>query len=129
MSACCNTESMRFHNVIYGIDFSRSTKFLTQLSFQQTNPSNNIDQSKSFCKSIRFCSSCDGDLLKLNETIVDSPVYDDGLLEPTHTPLLKVRKCEIFDRSDFPDFYTIKSSWVGDLVIKILAYYLNFSGS
>jgi hypothetical protein len=42
---------------------------------------------------------------------------------------LKVPKCEIFDRSDFPDFYTIKSSWVGDLVIKILAYYLNFSGS
>ncbi len=26
-------------------------------------------------------------------------------------------KCEIFDRSDFPDFYTIKSSWVGDLVL------------
>ncbi len=33
---------------------------------------------------------------------------------------LKVPKCEIFDRSDFPDFYTIKSSWVGDLVVKIL---------
>ncbi len=29
-------------------------------------------------------------------------------------------KGEIFDRSDFPDFYTIKSSWVGDLVVKIL---------
>ncbi len=27
-------------------------------------------------------------------------------------------KCEIFDRSDFPDFDTIKSSWVGDLVVK-----------
>jgi hypothetical protein len=27
---------------------------------------------------------------------------------------LKVPKREIFDRSDFPDFYTIKSSWVGD---------------
>jgi hypothetical protein len=33
---------------------------------------------------------------------------------------LKVTKCEIFDRSDFPDFYTIKSSWVGDLVVKII---------
>ncbi len=32
---------------------------------------------------------------------------------------LKVPKCEIFDRSDFPDFYT-KSSWVDDLVVKIL---------
>ncbi len=42
---------------------------------------------------------------------------------------VKVPKCEIFDRSDFPDFYIIKSSWVGDLVVKILAYYLNFSGS
>jgi hypothetical protein len=29
-----------------------------------------------------------------------------------------VPKCEIFDRSDFPDFYTIKSSWEGDLVVK-----------
>ncbi len=39
---------------------------------------------------------------------------------------LKVPKREIFDRSDFPDFYTIKSSWVGDLLVKILTYYLNF---
>ncbi len=40
--------------------------------------------------------------------------------------LLKVPKREIFDRSDVPDFYTIKSSWVGDLVVKILTYYFNF---
>jgi hypothetical protein len=40
--------------------------------------------------------------------------------------ILKVPKCEIFDRSDFPDFHTIKSSWVGNLVVKILAYYFNF---
>ncbi len=39
----------------------------------------------------------------------------------------KVPKREIFDRSDFPDFYTIKSSWVGDLLVKILSYYFNFS--
>ncbi len=39
---------------------------------------------------------------------------------------LKVPKCEIFDRSDFPDFYTIKSSWVDDLVVKIISYYFNF---
>ncbi len=31
-------------------------------------------------------------------------------------------KREIFDRSDFPDFYTIKSSWVGDSLVKILTY-------
>jgi hypothetical protein len=31
---------------------------------------------------------------------------------------LKVPKREIFDRSDFPDFYTIKSSSVGDLLVK-----------
>ena len=30
---------------------------------------------------------------------------------------LKVPKREIFDRSDFPDFYTIKSTWVGDLLV------------
>jgi hypothetical protein len=40
--------------------------------------------------------------------------------------ILKVPKREIFDRSDFPDFYTIKSSWVGDLLVKILTYYFNF---
>jgi hypothetical protein len=40
-----------------------------------------------------------------------------------------VPKCEIFDRLDFPDFYTIKSSWVGDLVVKILTYYFNFEGA
>jgi hypothetical protein len=39
---------------------------------------------------------------------------------------LKVPKREIFDHSDFPDFYTIKSSWVGDLVVKILTYFFNF---
>jgi hypothetical protein len=27
---------------------------------------------------------------------------------------LKVPKCEIFDHSDFHDFYTIKSLWEGD---------------
>jgi hypothetical protein len=40
--------------------------------------------------------------------------------------ILKVPKREIFDRSDFPDFYTIKSSWVGDLLVRILTYYFNF---
>jgi hypothetical protein len=39
---------------------------------------------------------------------------------------LKVPKCEIFDGSDFPVFYTIASSWVGDLVVKIITYYFNF---
>ncbi len=38
-------------------------------------------------------------------------------------------KCEIFDRSDFPDFYTIKSSWVGDLVVKIKKNFSTFQGS
>jgi len=37
--------------------------------------------------------------------------------EPTVT--LKVPKCEIFDRSDFPDFYSIKSSWAGNLVFTL----------
>ncbi len=39
---------------------------------------------------------------------------------------LKVPKREIFDRSNFPDFNAIKSSCVGDLVVKILTYYFNF---
>jgi hypothetical protein len=32
---------------------------------------------------------------------------------------LKVPKSKIFDRSDFPDFYTIKSLRVGDFGVKI----------
>ncbi len=32
---------------------------------------------------------------------------------------LKVPKCEIFNRSDFHDFYSIKSFWVGDFGAKI----------
>jgi hypothetical protein len=40
--------------------------------------------------------------------------------------VLKVPKCEIFDRSDFLDFYTIKSFWVADFGAKILTCYLNF---
>jgi hypothetical protein len=32
---------------------------------------------------------------------------------------LKVPKCEIFDRSDFPDFYTVKSRREGDFRVKI----------
>ncbi len=32
---------------------------------------------------------------------------------------LKVPKREIFDRSDFPDFYTIKSLRVGDFGVQI----------
>jgi hypothetical protein len=32
---------------------------------------------------------------------------------------LKVPKHEIFDRSDFPDFYTIKPLRVGDFGVKI----------
>ncbi len=36
-----------------------------------------------------------------------------------HSSLLKVPKREIFDRSDFPDFYTMKSLRVGDFGVKI----------
>jgi hypothetical protein len=32
---------------------------------------------------------------------------------------LKVPKCEIFERSDFHDFYSIKPFWVGDFGAKI----------
>jgi hypothetical protein len=39
---------------------------------------------------------------------------------------LKVPKREIFDRTNFPDFYAIKSSWVCELVVKILTYFLIF---
>jgi hypothetical protein len=50
-------------------------------------------------------------------------------LEGAEKGKLKVPKREIFHRSDFPDFYTIKSSLVGDLLVKILTYYFNFCAS
>jgi hypothetical protein len=37
---------------------------------------------------------------------------------------LKMAKCEIFDRSDFDDFYTIKSLWGADFRIKIKVFFL-----
>ncbi len=43
--------------------------------------------------------------------------------------MLKVPKREIFHRSNFPDFYAIKSSWVCDLVVKILTIILIFEGA
>ncbi len=39
--------------------------------------------------------------------------------------MLKVPKCEIFDLSDSPDFYTIKSLRVGDFGIKIKNIFKN----
>ncbi len=38
---------------------------------------------------------------------------------------LKVPKREIFDRSDFPDFYTMKSLRVGDFGVKIKKNFIN----
>jgi hypothetical protein len=42
---------------------------------------------------------------------------------------LKVPKREIFDRSDFPDFYTIKCLHVGDFGVKIKIFKNIFGGS
>jgi hypothetical protein len=42
--------------------------------------------------------------------------------------MLKVPKREIFDRSDFPDFYTIKSLRVGDFGVKIKNFFTNIKG-
>ena len=42
---------------------------------------------------------------------------------------LKVPKREIFDRSDFPDFYTMKSLRVGDFGVKIKKILQIFRGS
>jgi hypothetical protein len=44
-------------------------------------------------------------------------------------PQLKVPKREIFDRSDFPDFYTIKSLRVGDFGVTKKFFFLIFRGS
>jgi hypothetical protein len=41
---------------------------------------------------------------------------------------LKVPKREIFDRSDFPDFYTMKSLRVGDFGVKIKKNFNKYLG-
>ncbi len=41
---------------------------------------------------------------------------------------LKVPKCEIFDNSDFDDFYTIKSLWGGDFWVKIKVFFSYLGG-
>jgi hypothetical protein len=42
--------------------------------------------------------------------------------------ILKVPKREIFDRSDFPDFYTIKSLHVDDFGVKIKKKFTKYLG-
>jgi hypothetical protein len=50
---------------------------------------------------------------------MDPDLAPDPALTLDLTALLKVPKREIFDRSDFPDFYTIKSLRKGDFGVKI----------
>ncbi len=40
-------------------------------------------------------------------------------MDPADRQSLKVPKCEIFDRSDFRDFYRIKSLWEYSLSLRI----------
>jgi hypothetical protein len=42
---------------------------------------------------------------------------------------LKVPKRDLFDRSDFPDFYTIKSLRVGDFGVKIKKFLKIYRGA
>ncbi len=42
--------------------------------------------------------------------------------------LIKVPKCEIFDRSDFHNFYTIKSLWEGDFGVNIIIFFWGGGG-
>jgi hypothetical protein len=73
---------------------------------------------------------CNRNSIKLTKLFYSSELAHNHI--PLSAIALKVPKREIFDRSDFPNFYTIKSSWVGDLLVKILTiltYYFNFWGS
>jgi hypothetical protein len=49
-------------------------------------------------------------------------MYHSLSLRNSRSHISKVPKCEIFDRSGFPDFYTIKSLWEGDFVVKIFFF-------
>ncbi len=58
--------------------------------------------------------------LVLKCSLLDSSVQsEEDLALLSKLQSLKVPKREIFDRSDFPDFYTIKSLRVGDFGVKI----------
>ncbi len=48
-----------------------------------------------------------------------TPASHSMLISLTPADNLKVPKCEIFDRSDFHDFCTIKPFWVDDFGAKI----------
>jgi hypothetical protein len=56
------------------------------------------------------------------------PTLISGGHIPSATSYLKVPKCEIFDRSDFDDFYTVKSLCEGDFGVKIKKFYKNIWG-
>jgi hypothetical protein len=60
-------------------------------------------------------------------------LYSDRAQQGKYTVYLKYTnlkgpKCEIFDRSDFHDFYTIKSLWCGHFGVEILIKYFSFWG-
>jgi hypothetical protein len=55
----------------------------------------------------------------------DKSISDNQNLLSDYPALLKVPKCEIFDRSDFHDFYPVKSLWEGDFGVKIKCFKKN----
>ncbi len=58
-------------------------------------------------------------LYKRNAMLAEAQaLFEVVLFGPIYIPL-KGAKCEIFDRSDFHDFYPIKSLWEGDFGAKI----------
>ncbi len=85
-----------------------------------------------------FYSWFDPSVLKLHLTdgrnIVSMNCVGDLQVYITNQPVvckqawLKVPKREIFDRSDFPDFYTIKSLHVGDFRVKMGKIFKNIQG-
>ncbi len=53
---------------------------------------------------------------------MESTVQDNPAAPSPCQYTLKVPKCEIFHRSDFHDFYPIKSLWEGDFGVKIKCF-------
>ncbi len=68
-------------------------------------------------------------IFEVHKMKIESHHLTVGMHRETADPLekkwLKVPKREIFDRSDFPDFYTIKPPRVGDFGVKIKTFYIN----
>jgi hypothetical protein len=77
-------------------------------------------------KSVQICSAVAAFKIIYSSSFLHRLTNDSSW---ARVETLKVPKCEIFDRSYFHYFYTIKPFWIDDYGVKILTYFFKFWGS